>query len=148
MTRTLHCRVIPFLWSVLKVLQPDFLPDGDILLEYALYLVRTLVLLSGVNNGLQAIDLKLEDIYMLGRIAFSAGMWLYHALVIHVNTKLHSITRHAKQHIRMFGCARRGDTYKNETRHKSTKEAYFGTNRHRKAIAPYLITVRSDSENI
>lgn len=48
--------------------------------------------------------------------------------------------------VRMCGCERRGDSDVNETIHKETKSAYYGTNHQTSMIAKKVFTVRNTAE--
>eukprot|EP00171_Calliarthron_tuberculosum_P010077 IDg10077t1 len=146
MTGTLRMRMTPYYWIALLGLQPNVQPDDDMVLQAALAMNRVQTLLRGVNKNSKAMFKSEVDILEIEHYAFRTGLYLSQSLGIPISTKLHRLMRHTGQHMRMFGCARRGDTDTNEVMHKTTKSAYAGTNHKANIIAKQLLTVRTASE--
>eukprot|EP00171_Calliarthron_tuberculosum_P009554 IDg9554t1 len=87
-----------------------------------------------------------DDMVLQAALSMNYIQSLLRSLGIPISTKMHRLMRHTGQLIRMFGCARRGDTDQKEVLHKSTKTAYAGTNNHTDTVAKQLLNVRSISD--
>eukprot|EP00171_Calliarthron_tuberculosum_P022772 IDg22772t1 len=145
MTGSLRRKITPFLWVSLMGLQPGTAPDEDLLLQSALALNKFQILVRGINLPKASSQRTIESIQEIQQVGFNCGLWLSRALDISVSTKIHRCMRHIADHLLRFGCGRRGDTDRNETMHKDTKDCIDGTNRKLPQIAVQLLTMRTVS---
>eukprot|EP00171_Calliarthron_tuberculosum_P001347 IDg1347t1 len=143
MTGLLRRTITPFLWVSLLGLQPEAKPNDDVLLRAALLVDKFQYEWRGINQPWSTRKRTDERIKKIQEIAFEAGLVTSQALSLRINTKLHRIMRHAVDHLKSYGCSRRGDTDENECLHKTTKSAYHATNKRIVQVADQLLTVRS-----
>lgn len=60
-----------------------------------------------------------------------------------ISTKLHRLMWHLSDHVKNFGCRKRGNTDTNETLHKYTKRSYQATNKKLSEIASQILFARN-----
>lgn len=87
-----------------------------------------------------------SEIKNIEEIAFKSYVSLSKSLGLPISTKLHKIMWHSGDHVKSFGCRRRGDTYQNETMHKATKETYRVSNKRIQQISTQILARRSTSQ--
>lgn len=73
-------------------------------------------------------DRSEENVIELEDVAFRTGTATAEALRLRVSSKLYRLIHHNGEHIRPFGCSRRGDSDENESLHKANKSAHAATN--------------------
>lgn len=146
MTGKVRREMLPFLWYCVMGVAPNVVPDKDPVLKMCLLWDAVQRLLSGINQGPREATRDNERINELQTLCFEAGKATAAALRVNVNTKLHRLMRHVKDHIIDFGCLRKGSTDENEALHKTTKKAYASTNRHVLELAPQLLAARAAIE--
>lgn len=70
------------------------------------------------------------------RFLFSFGSTMCSIFQIYINTKLHSLMCHVRDHLLNLGCLRRGWSGESEMRHKLFKSVYACAKKHISNIAP------------
>lgn len=139
MSGKLRRQYLPFLWVVIIGLSGDTVPDDDPLLQASLLLSKAQAELNRPNTAPENRHRTEENIDRLATLCFQAGAAVSKALGLQINTKLHRVMRHIRDHIVSFGCIRRGYTDTNETMHKEVKTAYKCTNKRNHEIAFQLM---------
>ena len=94
----------------------------------------------GVNKSDEYIPRSSDDIAFLRSIGFETGKkFLQTFTPSSISSKIHRLMFHVADHFFSFGCARKGFTDLNETKHKQPKKGYTTTNHQRQSLGPQLL---------